>query len=246
MDPDSGGLARGRRALSPPGRSPSGCGTRCRTAASRRCRAVCATSSARVPGQRARATWCVGAHYDTKDIPGFVGANDGAGGHRAWRSSWRAHLAPAPRTRQRSFALFDGEESPDGTPDRVRAQGLRGTQGGGRRATRAASAMILLDFVADRDLRDPARGQLGRGAVAEAARAPRAAVGAAATFPPERTGRDPRRPHAVPAGAACPSIDLIDFDYPCWHRPCDDLLARLASAAWTRAARPCRSLLARL
>ena len=22
---------------------------------------------------------------------------------------------------------------------------------------------------------------------------------------------------------ACRSIDLIDFDFPCWHRPCDDL-----------------------
>ena len=24
---------------------------------------------------------------------------------------------------------------------------------------------------------------------------------------------------------ACPAIDLIDFDFPCWHRACDDMSA---------------------
>ena len=55
------------------------------------------------------------AHYDTKDLPGFVGANDGAGGTaavleiaRALRRAKRPAGAPPIR-----FVLFDGEESPD-------------------------------------------------------------------------------------------------------------------------------------
>src|ERR671914_714248 len=61
----------------------------------------------------------IGAHYDTKDIPGFVGANDGAGGTaavleiaRAMRKAKRPADAPPIR-----FVLFDGEESPDDSLD---------------------------------------------------------------------------------------------------------------------------------
>ncbi len=57
----------------------------------------------------------VAAHYDTKDIPGFVGANDGAGGTaavleiaRVLRRMDRPRGAPAIR-----FVLFDGEEATD-------------------------------------------------------------------------------------------------------------------------------------
>jgi Peptidase family M28 len=55
----------------------------------------------------------VGAHYDTKDLPGFVGANDGAGGTAAV-----VELARSIRPRQLGatvvFVLFDGEESRPG------------------------------------------------------------------------------------------------------------------------------------
>ena len=33
-----------------------------------------------VPGRTGRQPVVIGAHYDTKDLPGFVGANDGAVG----------------------------------------------------------------------------------------------------------------------------------------------------------------------
>ena len=45
-----------------------------------------------VPGRNPKRTIVVGAHYDTKDLPGFVGANDGASGHRG-RGRARAHAA---------------------------------------------------------------------------------------------------------------------------------------------------------
>jgi hypothetical protein len=53
----------------------------------------------------------VGAHYDTKDEPGFVGANDGASG-----TAVAVELARTLRPRRLRptvvFILFDGEESP--------------------------------------------------------------------------------------------------------------------------------------
>ena len=76
----------------------------------------------------------VGAHYDTKDIPGFVGANDGASG--------TAVVAQLARTLRRprhtiQFVFFDGEEAPRGIPDaRVRALRAAGQQG--RRARPSA------------------------------------------------------------------------------------------------------------
>src|SRR4051794_38202907 len=71
------------------------------------------------------------AHYDTKDLPGFVGANDGAAGTavvieaaRALRHIRRARDAPELR-----FALFDGEEAPRGAPDSsLSTTGLRGSR----------------------------------------------------------------------------------------------------------------------
>ncbi|HMJ96768.1 MAG TPA: M28 family peptidase, partial [Thermoleophilaceae bacterium] len=56
----------------------------------------------------------VGAHYDTKDIPGFVGANDGASG-----TAVTLRLARTLRRPRHSikFVFFDGEETPRGVPD---------------------------------------------------------------------------------------------------------------------------------
>ena len=53
----------------------------------------------------------VGAHYDTKELPRFVGANDGASG--------TAVVAELARTVKRpkhtiQFVFFDGEEAPPG------------------------------------------------------------------------------------------------------------------------------------
>ena len=64
-----------------------------------------------MPGRDPSRTVVVGAHYDTKDLPGFVGANDGAGG-----TALVVELARTfePRELRPSvvFILFDGEESP--------------------------------------------------------------------------------------------------------------------------------------
>src|SRR6185503_8401087 len=68
----------------------------------------------------------VGAHYDTKDIRGFVGANDGASG-----TAVAAQLARTIRRPRHTvhFIFFDGEESPRGAPEgEFEKRGLRGSK----------------------------------------------------------------------------------------------------------------------
>jgi glutaminyl-peptide cyclotransferase len=162
----------------------------------------------------------VGAHYDSKDIPGFVGANDGASG--------TAVVVQLARTLERprhtiKFILFDGEETPRGTPDRLFARrGLRGSKVAAARY-HDARAMVLLDFVGDRRLSLPREGSSDPelwGRLRAAARA----VGVGRAFPPATRGSilDDHIPFLQ---QGVPSIDLIDFDFPCFHRPCDDLSA---------------------
>jgi glutaminyl-peptide cyclotransferase len=175
-----------------------------------------------VRGRNPRRTVVVGAHYDTKDLPGFVGANDGASG-----TATVVEIARTIKPRQLRptvvFILFDGEESPKGTPDgEFERYGLRGSKVAAR-TYRHAEAMILLDFVGDVDLSIPREGFSNRKLWARL-RAAAGRVGERRVFPPTTTGSvlDDHRPFLR---AGVPAIDLIDFDFPCWHRPCDDMSA---------------------
>ena len=162
----------------------------------------------------------VGAHYDTKDIPGFVGANDGASG--------TAVVAQLARTLRRPrhtihYVFFDGEEAPRGVPDVEFARyGLRGSKVAAP-AFRDARAMILLDFVGDKHLAIEREGysdvRLWNRLRAVAKR-----VGAGAVFPASIQG-GVLDDHLPFRRLGVRSIDLIDFDFPCWHRTCDDLSA---------------------
>jgi Zn-dependent M28 family amino/carboxypeptidase len=174
----------------------------------------------RVPGRDPRDVVVIGAHYDTKDIPGFVGANDGAAG-TAVALELARHLRPRELHATLVFALFDGEESPAGTPESEFEQtGLRGSKVAAR-AYQGASAMILLDFVGIRHLRIP-REESSDVALWEKIRAAAKRVGAEAAFPPT-TGEDILDDHTPFENVGVPSIDLIDFDYPCFHQLCDNL-----------------------
>ena len=161
----------------------------------------------------------VGAHYDTKDIPGFVGANDGAAG-----TAVVVQLARTIRPRELQpsvlFILFDGEESPAGTPPGdFLDKGLRGS----RHAAplyRKAEAMILLDLVGDRDLSLPREG-FSDPALCAKVRGAAKRVGAGAVFPARTTGKI-LDDHVPFREQGVPSVDLIDLDYACWHKPCDD------------------------
>lgn len=175
-----------------------------------------------VPGRDADRVVVVGAHYDTKDIRGFVGANDGASGTAIMTQLART-IRPRTIGPTLVFIAFDGEESPRGTPDeRFEQEGLRGSKVAARRY-RGAEAMILLDFVGDRRLSIPREASSDE-ALWGRLRAAARRVGALRLFPAGTAGGvlDDHTPF-IQQGV--PSIDLIDFDFDCFHRRCDDLSA---------------------
>ena len=167
----------------------------------------------------------VAAHYDTKRLPGFVGANDGAGGTaavleiaRALRRADRPASAPPIR-----FVLFDGEESPDDRRDFYRT-GLRGSKFYARRHAARTRAVILLDFVAERGRMRIPRESSSDIELWTRLRAAARKVGAAAAFPDETAG-SVMDDHTPFIRRGVPAIDLIDFTFPCWHKRCDDMSA---------------------
>ena len=163
----------------------------------------------RLPGSRPAVV--VAAHYDTKALPGFVGANDGAGGTaavmelaRVLRRTKRPEGAPELR-----FVLFDGEEATD---DRdFYGTGVRGSKAYARRHADELGAVVLLDFVADKRLRIP-REEGSDPALWARLRAAARRVGAGATFPAE-TRSEITDDHTPFTRAGIPAIDLIDFSY---------------------------------
>jgi hypothetical protein len=171
-----------------------------------------------VPGRNPRRLVVVGAHYDTKDLPGFVGANDAASGTAVVRQLART-IKPRTVRPTLIFIFFDGEESPPGSEDFER-DGLRGSKVAAR-AFSHAEAMVLLDFVGEKNLSVTREGYSNRRLWARL-RSAAQRVGAGRTFPP-RTGSYVSDDHIPFQQAGVPSIDLIDFDFPCWHRRCDDL-----------------------
>jgi Zn-dependent M28 family amino/carboxypeptidase len=172
-----------------------------------------------VPGRDPSRTVVVGAHYDTKDLPGFVGANDGAGGTALVVELART-IEPRELRPTVVFILFDGEESPSDAAGDFYSTGLRGSRAAAPRYGNA-EAMILLDFVADRDLSLP-REENSNAALWRRLRAAAKRVGTLAVFPTSTTY--PVIDDHVPfQRAGVPSIDLIDFTFPCWHQKCDNL-----------------------
>jgi glutaminyl-peptide cyclotransferase len=158
----------------------------------------------------------VGAHYDTKDVPGFVGANDAASGTAVVTQLARTIRRPRHTIH---FILFDGEESPRGSTNFYR-DGLRGSKVAARRY-RDARAMVLLDFVGEKGLRIPREGYSNE-ALWERLRRSARRVGAGATFPDGIQGaiQDDHLPFLE---EGVPAIDLIDFDFSCFHQTCDNL-----------------------
>ena len=165
----------------------------------------------------------VAAHYDTKDLPGFVGANDGAGGTAAVVELARALArSGAPGDRAVRFALFDGEESPRGSRAFLR-DGLRGSRAYARAHAGRLREVVVVDFVADRRLSLPRERGSDPGLWARLRAAARR-VGVAGVFP-DRVRGAIEDDHTPFAAAGLPAIDLIDFDYPPFHTRGDDVSA---------------------
>jgi hypothetical protein len=176
------------------------------------------------PGREPTRTVVVGAHYDTKEIPKFVGANDGAGGTAALIELARG-LKPRTIGPTVVWIAFDGEEAPgadNGSESDFEKHGIRGAKVAAA-AYKNADAMILLDFIADKRLSIPREGNSDLELWAKL-RAAAGRVGAGRNFPDDTQG--PISDDHIPfLKQKVPSIDLIDFNFPCWHETCDDLSA---------------------
>ena len=176
-----------------------------------------------IPGRRPAVV--VAAHYDTKDIPGFVGANDGAGGTaavleiaRALRRLERPKGAPEIR-----FVFFDGEEATDDSKSFLES-GVRGSRAYAARHEEDVRALVLLDFVAEAgEMRIPYEPGSDR-RLWTRLRAAAQRVGSGAAFP-DATSGEVQDDHTPFMQRGIPAIDLIDFTFPCWHKTCDDLSA---------------------
>ena len=175
----------------------------------------------KVPGRDADRVVLVGAHYDTKDLPGFVGANDGASG-TAVALQLARQIEPRTIRPTLLFVFFDGEESPRGSSSFLE-DGLRGSKVAARRFADRVDRMVLLDFVGEKGLSIPREEYSSRPLWRKLRRAADRA-GTPETFPAEAQGGilDDHIPF-IQRGV--PAIDLIDFDFDCWHETCDDLSA---------------------
>lgn len=177
----------------------------------------------RIPGRKPAIV--VAAHYDTKDIPGFVGANDGAGGTAAVlelsRALRRVHRpAAAPEIR---FVFFDGEEATDDTRPFLET-GVRGAKAYAARHAKEIRALILLDFVAEKGAMRIPRDSSSNLGIWTRLRTAAKRVGSGAAFPDETQGMV-EDDHTPFVRRGIPAVDLIDFTFPCWHKRCDDLSA---------------------
>ena len=196
---------------------------------------------ARIPGAEP-GTVVVGAHYDTKDRPGFVGANDGASGVAVVLELARS-LPRRLKGPSIDLVLFDAEEAPSGASfesggDRGSRQFVRYARQGraqGSPALASMRAMVLFDMVGDCDLHIPREANSDPDLYAAFAQAAREASGSQAPFVGEAAGiLDDHTPFAE---AGVPAVDLIDFDYgpgpspgAWWHTRADDLAHVCASS----------------
>ncbi len=155
-----------------------------------------------IPGRNPRRKVVLGAHYDTKDIRGFVGANDGASGTAVVRQLART-IKPRQIRPTLIIVFFDGEEAPQGVPDsQFERYGLRGSKVAAR-AFRSAEAAIVLDFVGDKELAIPRDQFSNRRALAEGCGAASRRTGFGRHFPAREQGARAGRPRAVhPGGRA--------------------------------------------
>ena len=189
----------------------------------------------RIPGE-APGTVVVGAHHDTKDeIPGFVGANDGASGVAVLLELARG-LPERLHGPSIDLVFFDAEEARGDRPfgsdgARGSSQFIRYARRGGLQGSPALGeirAMVLFDLVGDCDLvipreqnSDAGLYQLFADAAQEQSGGPSPFVG---TSPPVLDD------HIPFAHAGIRAVNLIDFAYgpgptpgAFWHTRQDNL-----------------------
>jgi glutaminyl-peptide cyclotransferase len=178
--------------------------------------------SATIPGT-SKDRLVIAGHYDTKLIRQFrfVGANDGGSS-----TAFLIELARVLKTRKNPLTIellfLDGEEAVVEWQGNDHTYGSRHYVEAARRDGSLASlkALILVDMIADRDLRIK-RDTNSTGWLTDAIW--KAAKGAQLTdyFSDERTQIEDD--HLPFLQAAVPSVDIIDLEYPAWHTAQDTI-----------------------
>jgi glutaminyl-peptide cyclotransferase len=169
-----------------------------------------------IPGKRPGLV--IGAHYDTLVKPeGFVGANNGAAGSAIVVELGRAlqRLKRPTGAREVRLVLFDGEEPAAGLPEESQnfyRDGLRGSKAYVKAHKDRTRAMVLLDYVGNKNLRLPREASSTK-ELWDDVRAAARAVGVARTFPDDMqtTIVDDHTPFLR---QGIPAVDLIDWSYP--------------------------------
>jgi Zn-dependent M28 family amino/carboxypeptidase len=165
----------------------------------------------------------IGGHYDTKRFREFrfVGANDGGSS-----AAFLIELARVLKNRKSPLTIellfLDGEEAVVDWVGTDNTYGSRHYVAAARKdgSLATAKAFILVDMIADRDLR--LTRELNStpwldGIIRSAANAQK--LGPYFSGPPLALEDD----HLPFLAAGVPSVDLIDFDFPAWHTAADTL-----------------------
>ena len=177
---------------------------------------------ATVPGARAERL-IVAGHYDSKRFPAFrfVGANDGGSS-----AAFLIELARVLKTRSNALTIevlfLDGEEAVVEWQGNDRTYGSRHyVEIAKRQGTlKSVKGLILVDMIADRDLRfrrDLNSTPWLTDLVWDAARR----AGHGAYFSPQDTAVEDDHLPFLEAGV--PAVDIIDLDYGPWHTAGDTL-----------------------
>ncbi len=176
---------------------------------------------ARFPGKSGRAIVFSG-HYDTKLLPGFVGADDG-GSSTGFLLEMATALQGEPRKDDVYLVFFDGEEA-----IRQEWAGTDNLYGSRHLAEKWAAdgtigrikALINVDMIGDKNL-DIMREQNSSPALRKLVWDTAERIGYGKYFLPD--GGPTEDDHTPFLSLGVNALDLIDFDYPPWHTPQDTM-----------------------
>jgi len=162
-------------------------------------------------------------HYDTKvfDNLSFVGASDG-GSSAAWLLEFARATDGLKLENTLEFVFFDGEEAVVEWSDDDSVYGSRHDVDTRYRARTLSDlkALILVDMIGDKNLNIRKERQ-STGWLKDIIWNNAQSMGYGREFPKDEI--DISDDHIPYLRASVPAVDLIDFDYPCWHMACDTL-----------------------
>ena len=175
---------------------------------------------ARFPGRSGRAVVLTG-HYDTKLMPGFVGANDG-GSSTGFLLAMAAAMDGTLYKDDRYLVWFDGEEA---IRDWTASDSLYGSRHLAQKwaaegVTAKIKALINVDMIGDADLGILREGNSAQGLTNVIWNAAQS-TGYGKYFTRQQSNTEDDHIPFVRLGVQ--AVDLIDFTYPPWHTPQDTM-----------------------